>query len=214
MLYSAVFVIDNSATQGSDATSVVPLSACPTIPLPHHSLFPPPYPPSSAAHFAQSWGNVSPLAATLMDPLAKCCKQKTYSRAKSFSCNTYKKRGGRGLQFSSETVFPSWHLLSPFAGSGPLSIATEGVLPPRGIFGLIRRACPLFPIPYPLAVASFPPATLFHPWLANDSANTSSPISTGAKRLRAPSGFPRIPPSRFRATISIAGSRLVPDTVK
>ena len=27
----------------------------------------------------------------------KCCKQKTYGRTKSFSCNTYKKHGGGGL---------------------------------------------------------------------------------------------------------------------
>ena len=26
----------------------------------------------------------------------KCCKQKTYGKAKSFSCNTYKKQGGGG----------------------------------------------------------------------------------------------------------------------
>src|SRR6266480_5889151 len=58
------------------------------------------------------------------------------------------------------------------------------------------------------------PATLFHPWHANASANTSSPISTGAKRLRAPSAFRRIPPFRYRGTISIAGSKLVLDTAR
>ena len=68
------------------------------------------------------------------------------------------------------------------------------------------------------------PATLFHPWLANDSANTSLPISTGARRSRAPFAFRRIPlrpspatsvlcESRFIGT-SIAGSKSVQDTVK
>src|SRR5260370_37828235 len=58
------------------------------------------------------------------------------------------------------------------------------------------------------------PATLFHPWLANASANISSPIFTGAKRSRAPSAFHRTPPCRSRTTINIAGSKSVQDTVK
>src|SRR6266851_6841356 len=59
-----------------------------------------------------------------------------------------------------------------------------------------------------------PLATLFHPWHANASANTFSPIFTGAKRSRAPFAFRRIPPSRSRRTISIAGSKLAQDMVK
>src|SRR5713101_2021953 len=95
MLYSAVFVIDNSATQGSDATSVVPLSACPTIPLPHHSLFPPPYPPSSAAHFAQSWGNVSPLAATLIwTPLPSVVNKRLTVELSPLAATLTKNAGG------------------------------------------------------------------------------------------------------------------------
>src|SRR6266852_7957509 len=71
----------------------------------------------------------------------------------------------------------------------------------------------------PLGALRAPLATLFHPWLANDSANTSSPISTGAKRLRAPSAFPRTPLRPLQTTsvlcesrfigINIAGSKLV-----
>ena len=59
-----------------------------------------------------------------------------------------------------------------------------------------------------------PPATLFHAWLANASANTSLPISTGAKRSRVPFAFRRIPLCRSRGPINIAGSKLVRDTVK
>ena len=57
-------------------------------------------------------------------------------------------------------------------------------------------------------------ATLFHPWHANASANIFSPISTGAKKSRAPSAFRRIPPCRSHGTINIAGSKLVLDTVR
>jgi len=66
----------------------------------------------------------------------------------------------------------------------------------------------------PLGAHRAPLATLFHPWLANASANTSSPISTGAKKSRAPFGFRRTPPSLCRGTTSTAGSKLVQDTVK
>jgi len=57
-------------------------------------------------------------------------------------------------------------------------------------------------------------ATLFPTWLANASANTSSPISAGAKRSPAPSAFRPIPRYRFRATINIAGSKSVQDMVR
>src|SRR6266403_5089738 len=57
-------------------------------------------------------------------------------------------------------------------------------------------------------------ATLFHPWHAIASANIFSPISTGAKKWRAPSAFRRIPPCRSHGTINIAGSKLVLDTVR
>src|SRR5260370_10552590 len=66
----------------------------------------------------------------------------------------------------------------------------------------------------PPGAPHMPLATLFHPWHANVSANTSSPISTGAKRLRVPSAFRRTPPFRSRETTSIVGSKLVQDTVK
>src|SRR3989442_6171524 len=49
--------------------------------------------------------------------------------------------------------------------------------------------------------------SLFHPWLANDSANTSSPISTGAKRSRAPFAFRRIPWRHSLATIKVCKFR-------
>ena len=51
-----------------------------------------PRPLLSCQHFVP----VSPLAATLMESPCKCCKQKSYGRAKSFRCNTYKKQGVGG----------------------------------------------------------------------------------------------------------------------
>ncbi len=66
----------------------------------------------------------------------------------------------------------------------------------------------------PPAALPAPPATLFHPWLANASVNISSPIFTGAKRSRAPSAFHRTPPCRSRATISIAGLKSAPATAR
>src|SRR6267143_647419 len=48
----------------------------------------------------------------------------------------------------------------------------------------------------PLGALRAPLATLFPPWLANVSANTSSPISIGAKRSRALFASRRIPRCR------------------
>jgi len=42
----------------------------------------------------------------------KCCKQKTYGRANSFRCNTYKKQGGGGRAPGSVRL----SLTSPHAG--------------------------------------------------------------------------------------------------
>ena len=39
---------------------------------------------------------LNPLSATLMGSPRMCCKQKTYSKAKPFRCNTYTKHGGWG----------------------------------------------------------------------------------------------------------------------
>ena len=66
----------------------------------------------------------------------------------------------------------------------------------------------------PLGALRAPLATLFHPWLANASVSISWKTSNGAKRSRAPSAFRRIPQCRSRATINIAGSKLVLDTVR
>ncbi len=91
---------------------------------------------------------------------------------------------------------------------------TAGVCTNNSHSGTLGSVSPtLSPIPNPLS-HRFCPATLFHPWHANASANTFSPIFTGAKRSRAPFAFRRIPRSRSRATISIAGSKLAQDMVK
>ena len=49
--------------------------------------------PSLPSHSAQSWRNLSPLAATLMNLPASVAKKKTYGKSKPFRCNTYKKHG-------------------------------------------------------------------------------------------------------------------------
>src|SRR6267378_4760265 len=54
----------------------------------------------------------------------------------------------------------------------------------------------------------------FPPWHANASANTSSPIYTGAKKSRAPFSFRPIPPSLSRRTINIAVSKSAPVTAR
>src|SRR6266704_700556 len=41
------------------------------------------------------------------EPPRKCCKQKTYGRAKPFTCNTYKKPRG-GLFFPFWNSYPAW----------------------------------------------------------------------------------------------------------
>ena len=66
----------------------------------------------------------------------------------------------------------------------------------------------------PLGALRAPLATLSSPWLANASANTSLPISIGAKRSRALFASRRIPPFHSRATISTAGSKSAPVTVR
>src|SRR5260370_41627518 len=78
----------------------------------------------------------------------------------------------------------------------------------RVIFLSSLRRCLLTSLP--LGALRAPLATLFHPWHANASANTSSPIFTGAKRSRAPFAFRHIQRSRFRETTNTAGSKLEP----
>jgi hypothetical protein len=81
VLYSSVYIEFDprpffpAKPQRSDAVSVVSLFHYPTIPLPPGSLVPTPRLPSSPVHFAQFWGSVSPLATTLMDPLASANKR-------------------------------------------------------------------------------------------------------------------------------------------
>ncbi len=123
-------------------------------------------------------------------------------------------------------------LLAPFNFQS--KIPTRSGLSPlcRSSTGHGTRATshgPCFFSPYlltslPLGAHRAPLATLVHPWHVNASANTSSPISTGAKRSRAPFASRRIPwflslttsvvcESRFIGT-NIAGSKLVRATVK
>src|SRR5439155_872501 len=57
---------------------------------------------------------------------------------------------------------------------------------------------------FPRSAFPAPLATLFHTWLANASANTSLPISTGAKKSRAPFASRRIPWRHSLATIEVS----------
>ena len=125
-----------------------------------------------------------------------------------------------------------WHNSFPVIQLRTLFIATEGVpLSPhlgsrhstptvtlyvqRSFLPYLVTSLPRYLLTsLPLGALRAPLATLFPPWLANASANTSSPISIGAKRSRALFASRRIPQFHFRATISTAGSKLVRGTVK
>jgi hypothetical protein len=93
------------------------LEVCPDSP-PHQQI------PTTPRHIpgvrlrclqAPPWIPLSPLDATPMRHLAKCCKQKAYVSAKSFRCNTYTKHGGRGPALSFLTTRHS-----------PLATASQG----------------------------------------------------------------------------------------
>jgi len=51
---------------------------------------------SLAVAFSPTAPSPNPFSCNTYGLPRKCCKQKTYGRAKSFSCNTYKKQGGGG----------------------------------------------------------------------------------------------------------------------
>ena len=107
------------------------------------------------------------------------------------------------------TFFPFWFTSLRFSAS--LRCPYSGDVP---TFRLKLPSTCGAKIPTRSGRAFLPPATLFHPWLANDSASTSLPTCTGAKRSRAPFASPRIPPCRSHGKTSIAGSKLAQDTVK
>src|SRR2546427_5172185 len=138
------------------------------------------------ARFAQFWCNATPFRINTSKSVSK---QTTLS---PFRMNTYEKtgEGGRSPQTVNNPRAPRLRVI--FLSPLPRYLLTS----------------------LPLGAHRAPLATLFHPWHANDSANTSLPTSTGAKRSRAPFAFRRIPPFRFRATINIAGSKSAPAMVK
>src|SRR2546421_1012430 len=123
--------------------------------------------------------------------------------------DTYKKQGRGGSPWGLRPLtfgLPSLRKLRPFP-----SPARSRSLHPCFVTSLLRYIITFLT----WCGAAFPaPATLFHPWHANASANTFSLICTGAKRLRAPSAFRRTPPSHSRRTIHIVGSKLAQGTVK
>src|SRR5438552_2099410 len=84
--------------------------------------------------------SLSPSTATLMDPPRKCCRQKTYSKAKPFRCNTYKKPGGRGRDSG------------PRHSSYPVSHGPE----------LATRPGCIFQVPFQLSTVDCQPPVTFH----------------------------------------------------
>ncbi len=185
----------------------------------------------------QFWCNVSPLAATLIVPPVSVANKRLTAWLNPLDATLTKNRG-RGavmvnqlpLGFGDSTFRrsdpPTFQrtlhlLLSLFEQrvfENPFEIKRFRTLSKNSrVYGIAShsgtrffhqsRACSDL-----VGVTS--PATLFHPWLANASANISSPISIGAKRSRVPFAFRRIPLSRFTRTISIVGSKLVRGMVK
>ena len=184
---------------------------------------------------AQFLCNVSPFRINTYESVSK---QTTLT---TFRMNTYEKQAGWGRDPARSAVLltppRSFHLAELLsrrhcASVSSLSATFTGLVASVANKGL---AAPLNPLDATLTknmgvgaptfdvrtfrrsdvqTAFSPPATLFHPWHANASANTSSPISIGAKRLRALSEFRRTPPCLSPGTTNIAGSKLVRGTVK
>ena len=90
--------------------------------------------------YAPISSSLSPSTATLMDPPRKCCRQKTYSKAKPFRCNTYKKPGGRGRDSG------------PRHSSYPVSHGPE----------LATRPGCIFQVPFQLSTVDCQPPVTFH----------------------------------------------------
>src|SRR5258708_3047231 len=132
------------------------------------------------ARFAQFWCNVTPFRINTSKSVSK---QTTLTL---FRMNTFEKTGGWGGSPQTVNNPRAPRLRVIFLSSLPRYLLTS----------------------LPLGAHRAPLATLFHPWHANDSANTSSPISIGAKKSRAPFAFRRILRFRFHRTITITRSRL------
>jgi len=69
--------------------------------------------PTNSSHFSPPLSRrqltpLTSLAATLMSLPRKCCKHKTYGKAKSFRCNTYKNPGVRECPRKSWKTCASW----------------------------------------------------------------------------------------------------------
>ncbi len=179
-------------------------------------------------HFAQFWCNISLFR---INTCKSVSKQATLT---PFTINTYGKQGGWGAcrllpntppAARPETQALSFQILAhSFAltkKSTPLSSIASALFAQNTRGGVSLRL-PLFsPFLTSLPIyfltsrrASRAACYTVLPWLANASASTSSPISTGARRSRAPFAFRRIPPLRFRGRTNIAGSKLVRDTAR
>ena len=89
--------------------------------------------------YAPISSSLSPSTATLMDPPRKCCRQKTYSKAKPCRCNIYKKPGGRGLDPEAAT-----HLIRSLMGRS------------------LRLAWVCLPVSFQLSTVDCQPPVTFH----------------------------------------------------
>ena len=99
--------------------------------------------PSLLTLLAPTWCNLSSFKINTYGPLRICCKQKAYTKAKPFSCNTYKKHGGAGssLVFSGfQRVSTRVFDLSPFLSHSCALFGTAQKLNPF-VFRRFRTLC-------------------------------------------------------------------------
>ena len=151
---------------------------------------------------------VSPLAATLMNlPASIANKRLTVEISPLDSALTQK----QGRVKVNQPPDEGHSCRTTIGGEGPLSLSVpRGTGHPRTFLSyLVTSLLRCFP-----GVPRTPPATIFHPWLANASASISSPIYTGAKKSPAPFASLPIPPRLSPTMTNTAGSKSAQDTAK
>src|SRR5713226_6892755 len=164
---------------------------------------------------AQFWCNVSPLAATLIVPPVSVANKRLTAWLNPLDATLTKNRGVGAPPFDIPAPCPA------HAPAIPILLPRIPILTDHCLWitdhlatsGSLPSFQPANPPTLKRMVNHLPCYTV-PPWLANDSANTSSPIFIGARRSRAPFAFRPIPPSRSRGTINIAGLKLALVTAK
>ncbi len=178
--------------------------------------------------FARSWCTANPLDATLVGTLVCVANKGLREIVSPLDATLTKNRGGVPTITSQHHYLVGRGLRTGLVVSShaPLHLSTVEcqLLVSRSSTGHGTRITSH--VPFSFFLTSLPPYFLTSrrppraacytvpAWHANASVNISSPISTGAKRSRAPSAFHRTPPCRSRTTISIAGSKLARVTAR